>query len=74
MDEIEVCQRRNSIYCKYIKRLMDFMLSFVALIIFSPVILSFTVIGVIMMKGNLFFLKRDQGKMRKFLSYISLEQ
>ncbi len=65
MDEIEVCQRRNSIYCKYIKRLMDFMLSFVALIIFSPVILSFTVIGVIMMKGNPFFSQKRPGKDEK---------
>lgn len=44
---------------------MDFMLSFVALIIFSPVILSFTVIGVIMMKGNPFFSQKRPGKDEK---------
>lgn len=65
MDEMDVCKRKNSIYSKYVKRVMDFMLSFLALIIFSPIILSFTIIGAIKMKGNPFFSQKRPGRNEK---------
>lgn len=65
MDEIGVCKRKNSIYSKYIKRVMDFILSCLALIIFSPIILSFTIIGAIKMKGNPFFSQKRPGRNEK---------
>ena len=44
---------------------MDFILSCLALIIFSPIILSFTIIGAIKMKGNPFFSQKRPGRNEK---------
>ncbi len=52
-------------YAKFFKRLMDFLLSFVALILLSPVLLILIIVGAIMMKGNPFFLQPRPGKKRK---------
>lgn len=58
------------IYGKYIKRILDFILSLLALIILSPFILIFTVIGAIKMKGNPFFVQKRPGKDGKIFSLI----
>ena len=58
------------IYGKYIKRVLDFILSLLALIILSPFILIFTVIGAIKMKGNPFFVQKRPGKDGKIFSLI----
>lgn len=58
------------IYGKYIKRILDFVLSLLALIILSPFILIFTVIGAIKMKGNPFFVQKRPGKDGKIFSLI----
>lgn len=52
----------NGVYAKYIKRVMDFFLSFCALVVLSPVLLILTVIGAIVMKGNPFFFQLRPGK------------
>lgn len=52
----------NGIYARYIKRLMDFILSLCAVIVLSPVLLVLTVIGAIVMKGNPFFVQERPGK------------
>lgn len=52
-------------YAKFFKRLMDFILSVTALIVFSPVLLILTVVGAIAMKGNPFFLQPRPGKKGK---------
>ena len=52
----------NGIYARYIKRLMDFFLSFCALVVLSPVLLVLTVIGAVVMKGNPFFVQERPGK------------
>ncbi len=52
-------------YAKFFKRLIDFVLSFVALIILSPIILIFAIVGAIVMKGNPFFLQPRPGKKGK---------
>ena len=49
-------------YAKFFKRLIDFILSVIALIVLSPVLLVLTVIGAIAMKGNPFFLQPRPGK------------
>ena len=52
-------------YAKFFKRLIDFILSLVALIVLSPVMLILTVVGAIAMKGNPFFLQPRPGKKGK---------
>jgi lipopolysaccharide/colanic/teichoic acid biosynthesis glycosyltransferase len=52
-------------YAKFFKRLIDFILSVIALIVLSPVLLVLTVIGAIAMKGNPFFLQPRPGKKGK---------
>lgn len=58
------------IYGKYIKRVLDFILSLLALIILSPFILIFTIIGAIKMKGNPFFVQKRPGKDGKIFNLI----
>ena len=58
------------IYGKYIKRILDFVLSLLALVILSPLILIFTIIGAIKMKGNPFFVQKRPGKDGKIFSLI----
>ena len=49
-------------YAKYIKRLLDFILSLCAIIVLSPLLLVLTILGAIMMKGNPFFVQPRPGK------------
>ncbi len=52
-------------YAKYIKRLLDFTLSLLALIVLSPVLLLLAVFGAIAMRGNPFFTQLRPGKIDK---------
>jgi lipopolysaccharide/colanic/teichoic acid biosynthesis glycosyltransferase len=52
-------------YAKFFKRVIDFTLSLVALMVLSPVLLVLTLIGAIAMKGNPFFTQRRPGKISK---------
>ena len=52
-------------YVKFFKRLIDFMLSLIALIVLSPVLLILIVIGAIAMRGNPFFVQLRPGKKEK---------
>ena len=58
----EIITVSNGIYARYIKRLMDFILSLCAVIVLSPILLILTVIGAIVMKGNPFFVQERPGK------------
>lgn len=49
-------------YEKYLKRVFDFVLSLVALLILSPVIIVLMVLGTIFMGGNPFFCQERPGK------------
>ena len=49
---------RYGIYAKYIKRILDFIVSLIAVIVFSPLILCFTVVGAIKMRGNPFLSRK----------------
>ena len=52
-------------YAKCFKRVLDFVLSLVALIVLSPILLILTVVGAIAMKGNPFFTQLRPGKISK---------
>ena len=52
-------------YAKFFKRVLDFVLSLIALIILSPVLLILTVVGTVVMKGNPFFTQLRPGKRDK---------
>ncbi len=52
-------------YVKFFKRLIDFILSLIALIVLSPVLLILTVIGAVVMKGNPFFVQKRPGMINK---------
>ncbi len=53
-------------YEKYFKRAFDFCMSLSALIVLSPLLLLFIVIGAIAMHGNPFFIQPRPGKKDKF--------
>ena len=57
-------------YAKYIKRPMDFCLSLCAIVVLSPFLLIFTVIGAFAMKGNPFFMQERPGKDEKIFKLV----
>ena len=57
-------------YEKYIKRFLDFFLSFCALLVLSPFLVLFTVIGWGVMRGNPFFTQDRPGKDEKIFKLI----
>lgn len=57
-------------YAKCFKRVLDFVLSLMALIVLSPVLLVLTVLGAIKMKGNPFFTQLRPGKNEKIFKLI----
>lgn len=57
-------------YPKYIKRMLDFLLSLAALLALSPVLLVLTVLGAVKMKGNPFFTQLRPGKDEKIFRLI----
>lgn len=57
-------------YPKYIKRMLDFLLSLTALLVLSPVLLVLTVLGAVKMKGNPFFTQLRPGKNEKIFRLI----
>ena len=57
-------------YKKYFKRLLDFVLAFIAFIVFIPIILILAFIGLIAMKGNPFFFQPRPGKNEKIFNLI----
>ncbi len=52
-------------YAKYFKRPLDFVLSVIALVVLSPVLLVLTAVGAITMRGNPFFVQPRPGKKDK---------
>jgi len=57
-------------YAKCFKRVLDFVLSLLALIVLSPVLLVLTVLGAVKMKGNPFFTQLRPGKDEKIFKLI----
>lgn len=54
--------KKSSLYYKCLKRPFDFLVSAMALILLSPILLILIVVGAIAMKGNPFFLQPRPGK------------
>ena len=52
-------------YAKFFKRMLDFILSLIAMIIFSPILLGLIVVGAVAMKGNPFFIQARPGRINK---------
>lgn len=57
-------------YKRFFKRFFDFVLSLLALIVLSPVLLILTVVGWIVMKGNPFFTQLRPGKDERIFKLI----
>lgn len=60
----------QGIYAKYIKRVLDFILSLIAIIVLSPLLLLLVIIGAIAMGGNPFFVQERPGKNEKIFKLI----
>ena len=52
-------------YARFFKRVLDFLLSFVALLVLSPILLVLILIGAVAMRGNPFFVQPRPGKIGK---------
>lgn len=71
MSKIPTLKKKSgSIYEKYIKRFLDFILSLISLIILFPILFAFTIIGAFKMKGNPFFCQLRPGKNEKIFKLI----
>ena len=57
-------------YAKFFKRFLDFILSFCAVIVLSPILLILIVLGTIFMRGNPFFFQERPGKDEKIFKLI----
>ena len=57
-------------YAKYFKRIIDFCLSLIGLIVLSPVLIILIVLGAIFMRGNPFFTQERPGKDEKIFKLI----
>ena len=58
------------IYRKYIKRILDFILSLCALVVLSPLFLILIIVGAIKVKGNPFFVQERVGLNEKVFKLI----
>ena len=57
-------------YAKYVKRILDIVLSLCALIVLSPLLLILIILGVIFMGGNPFFTQQRPGKDEKIFKLM----
>ncbi len=55
----------QGLYKNYFKRILDFTLSLVALVILSPLLLILTLVGAVVMRGNPFFVQKRPGMIDK---------
>ena len=61
-------------YQKFWKRFIDVVLSFLALVILSPVLVVLMIVGAVIMKGNPFFTQIRPGKDEKIFKLIKFSQ
>ncbi len=57
-------------YAKYIKRILDFVLSLMVLIVLSPLLVILIILGAVFMRGNPFFTQARPGKNEKIFKLI----
>ena len=63
-------KHKKNFYEKYGKRVLDIVLSGMALIILSPILLLLSAVGAVMMKGNPFFTQLRPGKDEKIFKLV----
>lgn len=61
---------QQGFYEKYVKRLIDIVLSITGLVVLSPIMVVLTFVGAIVMKGNPFFTQRRPGKDEKVFDLL----
>lgn len=54
-------EKKQGLYARYVKRIIDFIISFIALCVLSPLMLVLIAAGAVGMKGNPFFLQQRPG-------------
>ena len=59
-------------YAKFFKRVIDFTLSLIALMVLSPLLLILTILGAVKMKGNPFFTQDRPGRYEKIFKLIKV--
>lgn len=57
-------------YAKYMKRILDLLLSLLGIVILSPLLIILTIIGAIKMKGNPFFTQERPGWHEKVFKLV----
>lgn len=57
-------------YAKFFKRVLDFLVSFLAILILSPILIVLILLGAIIMRGNPFFTQLRPGKNEKIFKLI----
>lgn len=57
-------------YEKFLKRCLDFVLSFCALVILSPIFIILIILGMIFMGGNPFFIQKRPGKNERIFKLV----
>lgn len=57
-------------YARYVKRILDFILSLSAFVVLSPILLVLMILGCIFMRGNPFFTQLRPGKDEKIFKLI----
>ena len=57
-------------YARFFKRIIDFMLSLIAIIILSPLLIILSALGFVFMKGNPFFTQERPGKNEKIFRLV----
>ena len=57
-------------YAKFFKRFFDFVLTFCAAIVLSPILLILTILGLFFMRGNPFFFQKRPGKNERIFKLI----
>ena len=60
----------QKMYCKYIKRFLDLIVSFISIILLSPVLIILMVLGIVFMGGNPFFVQARPGKNEKIFKLV----
>lgn len=61
---------KKGIYEKYIKRVLDIVLSGIAMVVLSPLFIFLILIGIVIMKGNPFFVQLRPGKDEKIFRLV----
>ena len=62
----------KTVYSKYIKRALDFIISLLALTVLSPLLLVLTLVGAVKMRGNPFFVQERPGRNGRLFRLIKL--